>query len=82
MPDILVQDQVLDLKEAAQYLHPKPSYLYQLVSKGRITYSKPNGGRVLFRRSDLDRFVERGLRRADYDLHAEAERVALKAGRK
>ena len=32
--------------------------LRQMVSKGKIKYYKPTGGRVYFRYSDLDEFME------------------------
>lgn len=65
---------VLDITEAAEYLHLKPAYLYQLTSKGKIAFSKPTGGRLLFLREDLDALVRKS-RRAPGD--EEAERVLL-----
>ena len=72
----------LDIIEAAAYLHFKPSYLYQLVSKGQISFSKPTNGKVLFLREDLEEFVRRGRRPADFEVSDRADRIALKAAKR
>lgn len=51
---------LLDVAEAAAYLHLKRGYVYQLCSKGKLAYTKPTGGRLLFLRSDLDALIEKG----------------------
>lgn len=48
---------VLDAKEAASYLDISLSHLYRLTSERRIHYSKPNNGRIYFKRSDLETYA-------------------------
>lgn len=52
-------DRWLTVAEAAEYLRCSTGRIYQLVSARRIPYSK-DGSRTLFRRSELDRWVEQG----------------------
>lgn len=46
-------NELLDVEEAAQFLHVKPCTVRSWVLKKQITYVKM-GRRVLFRRSDLE----------------------------
>jgi excisionase family DNA binding protein len=55
---------VFDLGEAAAYLHVSKDQVYQLTSGGRITFSKPGGKRIYFRKEDLDAYLLRGRREA------------------
>ena len=48
------QKGILSFREALVYLDISQSLLYKMVSKRTITYSKPNGGRLYFKRVDLD----------------------------
>lgn len=50
-------EQVLDAKEAASFLDISLSHLYRLTSERRIRYSKPNGGRIYFKRTDLEAYA-------------------------
>lgn len=52
-------DAWLTVAEAADYLRCSTGRVYQLVSARRIPFAK-DGSRVLFRRSELDRWVEEG----------------------
>ncbi len=61
------------LTEAANLLKLKRSYLYKLVSLGKITTYKPSNGKVYFTEDDLEAFVKRGRRAADYELLGDAE---------
>lgn len=49
--------EVLDAKEAASFLDISLSHLYRLTSERRIRYSKPNGGRIYFKRTDLEEYA-------------------------
>ena len=81
MPTI-VEQRPFSIDEAADFLHLKKSYLYRLCGLGKISYSKPGGGRILFTREDLDAFVAQGRRPATFELHQQAEQIALRAARK
>jgi excisionase family DNA binding protein len=58
------------LEEAADYLGLARSFLYKLTSQGHY---KPGGGRLYFRREDLDAYLFRGRRTADFVKEAGAE---------
>lgn len=45
-------------QEAARYMNMPLGTLRQMVSKGKIKFYKPTGGKVYFRYSDLDAFME------------------------
>ncbi|CAA7392589.1 helix-turn-helix domain-containing protein [Chryseobacterium fistulae] len=46
--------EILSFKEALAYLDVLPSLLYKLTSQRTITYFKPNGGKIYFKKTDLD----------------------------
>ncbi|WP_282136037.1 helix-turn-helix transcriptional regulator [Seonamhaeicola maritimus] len=50
----LTNKDVLSFEEALYYMKVSKSFLYKLNSRGEITYYKPNGKLVYYRRSDLD----------------------------
>lgn len=66
----------LTTKEAAEYLRMPIGNLYKLTCSGRIRHFKPTGGRIYFRQEDLDEFISKGLREADYHLDDRAICVA------
>ncbi len=41
-------------QEAAGYLGVSLSYLYKLTHEGLLSFSKPNGKKIYFRKEDLD----------------------------
>ena len=47
------------MREAAEHLACKPQRIYDLVSQERLPFRR-DGRRVLFRRSDLDEYLEKG----------------------
>ncbi|MDN4013458.1 helix-turn-helix domain-containing protein [Chryseobacterium gambrini] len=56
LPDYVAKD-ILSSKEAAQYLDLSESSLYKLTSESKITFHKPNGGKLYFKKSDLDNWM-------------------------
>lgn len=48
---------ILSFKEAAQYLDLSESSLYKLTSESKITFHKPNGGKLYFKKCDLDNWM-------------------------
>lgn len=50
----LPQKEILSVREALIYLDVSESLLYKLTSGRAITFFKPNGGKLYFKRSDLD----------------------------
>ena len=48
---------MLSFKRALIYLDISNSLLYKLTSNKEITYYKPNGGKLYFKKSDLDNWM-------------------------
>lgn len=63
----------LDINEAAIYTGYSKKYLYKMTSEGRIPHYKPQGGKLYFTLEDLDGFLLRNRRAADYELREKAE---------
>lgn len=51
----------LDVEETAKFLHLSVSSVYKLTHGGKIKYSKSGGKKILFRRSDLIEYIEKGF---------------------
>jgi excisionase family DNA binding protein len=66
--------QPLSLKEAAAYLGLKPKYCYKLVFLGKLAYYKPQG-KLYFLKEDLDAYIRRNRRAADYELRDRADAI-------
>jgi excisionase family DNA binding protein len=54
---IIAHKKILSFKEALIHLDVSESFLYKLTSKRKITFSKPNGGKIYFKKIDLDRWM-------------------------
>lgn len=48
---------ILSLREAALYLDLSESSIYKLTSESKISFSKPNGGKLYFKKTDLDNWM-------------------------
>ena len=48
---------VLNIKEACEYLGYKKSYIYKLTSAGIIPHSKPNGKTIFFDKTKLEEWM-------------------------
>lgn len=48
---------ILSFKEALLYLDISKQTLYQLTSKKKIKFTKPNGGKIYFKKEDLDNWM-------------------------
>lgn len=69
----MVED-YLSVKEAADYLKRTPGSIYNLIFLKRIPYYKPNGGRVLFKKEELQAWVERSAIATEETIAAQAAR--------
>lgn len=68
-----VQDQMLSqgymsIPAAAEYMDIPVGTLRQYVSKNMLRYYKPSGGRVFFKRQDLDEFMMSGVVPSNQDI--------------
>ena len=55
---------IISSAEAAELTGYKKSYLYKLVHQKKIPHYKPMGGRVFFKREELESFLLRGRQEA------------------
>jgi len=53
------QKDVLSFEEARIYLDVSKSFLYKLTSKNELSFSKPNGGKIYFKKSVLNEWMEK-----------------------
>lgn len=51
---------ILNFKQACDYLQMSKSCLYKLTSKKEIPHFKPGGKKIYFEKSDLDEWVSKG----------------------
>lgn len=58
--NIIAQKEILSFKEALVYLDVSSSFLYKLTSKKEIPFTKPNGGKIYFKKIDLDNWILKG----------------------
>lgn len=67
-------DGFLNVQEAATYLKRTPGSVYNLIFQKRIPYYKPNGGRVLFKKEELQAWVESSAIATEETIAAQAAR--------
>lgn len=54
---IIMHKEILSFEEARIYLDVSKSFLYKKTSKKEIPFSKPNGGKLYFKKVDLDNWM-------------------------
>jgi len=67
----------MTVAEAAVFCGFTKAYLYKLIHLGKVPHYKPEGGRVYFKQKDLEAFIFRGRKSADYELIEEAEMLLI-----
>jgi excisionase family DNA binding protein len=65
----------LNVQEAAAFLGLKPSYVYNLCHFGKLPHFKPGGKKIVFKQSDLENYLFRNRKAADFELNEQAERL-------
>jgi excisionase family DNA binding protein len=65
----------LNVKEAAEFLNLKPSYIYNLVHYGKLPVYKPGGKILLFKQSELEEYAFRNKQSAEFELAKKADRI-------
>jgi len=63
---------VLNFKEAAQFLSISNSYLYKLTSSGQIPHYKPEGKLIYFQRAELQNWLLRNRVKSADDIESTA----------
>jgi len=67
----------MNVAEAAEFTGLSKAYIYKLVHLGKIPCYKPWGGRVFFKQNELEQFIFRGRKSADYELLEGADRLLM-----
>lgn len=78
----LLQKEVLNFKEACQYLELSESHLYKLTSTRQIPHFCPNGKKLYFNRAELDQWLQRKRLPTQSDLEKEASNYVMLRKRK
>lgn len=60
--------EILSFQEAIQYLDISSASLYKMTSESKITFYKPNGGKLYFRKVDLDNWMLQNEKKSMSDL--------------
>lgn len=55
-----METNIMNAETAAKYLDMSKGLLYKLTSQHRIPFCKPCGKRIMFRKSDLDKWLDAG----------------------
>lgn len=72
---------VLSFNDALVYLDLSKSSLYKLTSDNKIVFSKPNGGKIYFKKEDLDLWLL-GNKTLDVSSFEKGIDIYLKKGKK
>lgn len=62
----------ISIGEAALFLKRSRGNLYNLCCQGVLKHYKPNGGRVLFKKSELQAWIEAGAVSSNAEIEAQA----------
>lgn len=63
-----IPKQIISFKEAVLYLDVSESFLYKLTSQSKITFFKPNNGKLYFKKEDLDKWMLQHENRTASDI--------------
>jgi excisionase family DNA binding protein len=68
----------MDITAASTFTGLSRAYIYKLIHLKKIPCYKPNGGRVFFKKEELETFIFRGKQSADYEISEAADRILLR----
>jgi excisionase family DNA binding protein len=77
---LVPENNPLNAERAADYLGVSERTLHGLVYKKQITYSKPSGKLLFFRREDLDAWAYQNTILADFEVEKKAEELLNQSG--
>lgn len=63
---------ILDAKEVAALLRTKISTVYKMTMRGVLPFYKPNGGKLYFKRDEVEAWVFRDRHASRHDLETAA----------
>jgi excisionase family DNA binding protein len=64
---------ILSFEEALLYLSVSRSYLYKLTFKNKITFYKPTGKLIFFKKEDLDAWLLQNRKASEAEIQLQAE---------
>lgn len=64
---------VLTVEELTDYCGYSKSYIYKLVSRNQIPYSKPNGKTLFFEKVKIDQWLLRNSSKSEQEIEKQAE---------
>lgn len=67
-------EEFFNIVETAAFLKRSPGNVYNLVHKGKIKCYKPNGKLLLFKKSELIEWIDRGAVSTNEKIEAQAAR--------
>ena len=77
----LLMKEVLTFKEACFHLDLSSSHLYKLTSKKKIPHYCPQGGRLYFKRSELDEWLLRNRISTQDEIEKQAANYLIQKGK-
>jgi excisionase family DNA binding protein len=72
LEQIQQDERPLTLPEAAEYLGVSKSHLYKLTFSNKITFYKPAGKLLYFKKSDLNKYLFRNRKASEMELEQKA----------
>lgn len=77
----MLQKEVLNFNEAAEYLELSLSHLYRLTSTKQIPHFCPQGKKLYFNRQELDAWLQRNRQTTTEEIEKMATDYIIKKGR-
>jgi excisionase family DNA binding protein len=65
----------ISVKEAMEYIGFSRTTLYRLIENQKIPCYKPSGGRIFFKKGELDALISRGKKKAGYEIMEEVAEI-------
>jgi excisionase family DNA binding protein len=65
----------MTIDKVAEFTGFSVAYLYELVRGKRIPHYKPLGGRIIFKKSEVEDFLYRNRIAADYEVSEQANAI-------
>lgn len=65
--------EVLTLEECAMFANLSENYLYNLTSQKKIKYYKPRGGKIYFKKSEVQEWLLKGQKMTEEEISSKAD---------
>lgn len=76
------QRKPLTIEDGAVYIGQSKSFLYKLTSAGKLAFYKPNGKKIYFLKSDLDKYIFSNRKKSNKEIEQEAIEINFKMSNK